>query len=251
MKTIDTQLNYSKINPRISNYKIRHTKAKKILAVLKDCLKKDFLRKAVCLDVGCSIGATGEIIGPNVKKFVGIDIDRKAIKIARKDNRFKNVKFEIADAMNLKFPNSFFDVIICNQVYEHVPNKKKLFSEIHRLLKDFGICYLGASNKLVLIEPHSGLPFLSLLPKRLANSYLKFFKRGSSYYENLCSYRELKHLLRNFDIEDYTIKIIKRPRKFLAQDTIKKYSLIGKLPKSILNWLSCFFPGWIWILRKK
>lgn len=250
METVNYQLNYSKINPRIMDYRVRRKKAKKILAVLEDYLKKNFLRKAICLDIGCSIGATGDIIGPEVKKFIGVDIDKEAIKLAKKNNHLANVKFELGNATNLKFHDNAFDIIICNQVYEHVPNKEQLFSEIYRVLKNSGICYLGATNRLTLIEPHAKLPFLSWLPKKIANIYIKAAGKGEFYYENLCSYWGLKRVLKNFKIEDYTIKVIKNPRRFFAEDVIKKDSFFQKLPDFVLKSGSSLFPGWIWILKR-
>jgi ubiquinone/menaquinone biosynthesis C-methylase UbiE len=244
------QKNYSKINPQILKYETRLKKAEKILAVLKDFLNNKRLRESICLDIGCSIGATGVIIGPRVKKFIGVDIDRNAIRLAKKNNREINVRFELADAMNLNLRDKTIDIVICNQVYEHVPNQSKLFSEIHRVLKDGGICYLGAANKFSIIEPHTKLPFLSWFPKKIANFYLKVAKGEKSYYENLNSYWKFKRILRKFVIYDYTMKILKDPMMFHADDVVKKNIFLNRVPNFVLKSLICFIPSWIWILKK-
>lgn len=40
-------------------------------------------------------------------------------------------------------PDSFFDVIICNAVLEHVANPEEIMAEFARVLRDGGILYLG------------------------------------------------------------------------------------------------------------
>lgn len=40
-------------------------------------------------------------------------------------------------------PDSFFDVIICNAVLEHVANPEEIMEEFARVLRDDGILYLG------------------------------------------------------------------------------------------------------------
>ena len=40
--------------------------------------------------------------------------------------------------MKLSFKENSFDIVICTHVYEHVPNSKKLFDEIYRVLKPGG-----------------------------------------------------------------------------------------------------------------
>jgi len=42
------------------------------------------------------------------------------------------------DAMNLSFENNTFDVIVSNDVYEHVPNIERTLSEAYRVLKNSG-----------------------------------------------------------------------------------------------------------------
>jgi len=250
MKDNRYQINYSLINPKILEYNVRLKKAEKILAILEDFLDKRRLNKAICLDIGCSIGATGTIIGPKVKNFIGVDIDKSAIELAKKANHRKNVRFELGDAMNLNLKSKTIDVIICNQVYEHVPNQNKLFKEIYRVLKDDGICYLGAVNRFCIIEPHTKLPFLSWFPKQMANFYIKIAKGEEKYYESLNSYWELKRNLRKFEINDYTLRVIRETEKFHAEDVIGKNSFLKIAPNLIFKSLIFCFPSWIWVLKK-
>jgi len=47
-----------------------------------------------------------------------------------------NIRHE--DAMNLSFENNSFDVIVSNDIYEHIPNIERTLSEAYRILKNSG-----------------------------------------------------------------------------------------------------------------
>lgn len=146
--------------------------------------------------------------------------------------------------MDLSFANNSIDIVICTQVYEHVPDSKLLIPEIYRVLKKDGICYFAAGNRIRLMEEHYDLPFLSLLPKPLANIYIRIFTKETEYYENLLTYWQLLKLVKPFQIVDYTQKIFDNPEKFgykIRLSNIIKY--VGKF----MMWLS---PNYIWILKK-
>ncbi len=56
------------------------------------------------------------------------------------------------DALDTVFEDNKFHVVICNQMYEHVPDPERLMNEIFRILTPGGICYFGAINRLKIIE---------------------------------------------------------------------------------------------------
>lgn len=260
MKILPTKLdtkytyqgNYSASNNAMFSNNIRFNKAKKIFTILKYSLNKEAgnLKQKTCLDIGGSTGFTAKLMSPCVKKFYVIDIDIKALEYGKNNNYADNIVYEQGDAMNLRFKDQSLDIVVCNQVYEHVPDSKRLMSEIYRVLKTNGVCYFGASNKYIFIEQHYNLPFLSWFPKRISNIYLKLMKKGSIYYENLLSYFGLKKLFHDFLVTDYTIDVINRPDKFCATDIIKKGSFVSKIPKSFLRGIEPMLPGYIFVLKK-
>lgn len=246
------QNNFSNNNSSVLNSDVRIIKAKKIFSVIKDYLKntKGDLNKMTCLDIGGSAGFTAKLMSPCVKKFYVVDIDKNAIEFGKKNNFANNIGYEQGDAMNLRFKDKSMDIIVCNHVYEHVSNYHKLASEIYRVLKNDGFCYFGAGNRLNIVERHHNLPFLSWLPKFMANIYLRLMKKGSIYYENLLSYYGLKKLLRDFKIKDYTLEVINNPTKYYATDLIKNNSLISYLPKFALKAIWLFIPIYIFNNQK-
>ena len=212
--------------------KSRIDKAKKIRSVLEHYLGKKNLDELRVMDIGCSTGIIDDYLSNFFKSLTGIDIDNKAIEYSKRNFEKTNLKFEIGDGLNLKFNDNSFDLVICTQTYEHVSSSKKLFSEIYRVLKKGGICYLTAMNKLWPLEPHYKIPFLSWLPKRIVPFYLESPK----------TYWQLRKEVSKFHLTDYTEKILTNPKKF-------NYNIV-RLPEIIANNLKFFTPSFVWILEK-
>ncbi len=69
-------------------------------------------------------------------------------------------------AMPWPFPleDESCDLVICAQVYEHVPDDRRLAEEVYRVLKPGGVVFFSGPNWLFPIEGHYHLPFLHWLP---------------------------------------------------------------------------------------
>lgn len=247
------QRNFVEINKSVLDKDIRTIKAKKIISVIADFAKKENinLKNVTVLDIGGSAGYVAKLLSKIVKKIYVIDIDEGALIFGKKNNSAKNIIYKIGDAMKLPTQDKTVNIVICNQVYEHVPNNIILLNEIHRVLTDDGFCYFGAGNRMMLIERHYNLLLLSWLPKKIANFYLKVFRGKDVYYENLLSYFGLKKLLNDFVITDYSITIIKNPKKYYARDIFKNNNILSKFPNLLLRILLPLFPGYIFVLTKK
>jgi SAM-dependent methyltransferase len=239
---------YSQREPSLFDINRRTIKARKIFSVIKDFSVKE---PSLCvgLDIGCSAGINTNFLGSELKDAIGIEIDEDALKYGYSCKK-PNVHFLIGDAIHLPFDDEIFDIVICNHVYEHVPDAKILMDEIFRILKPGGFCYFGAANRFIIIEPHYRLPFLSWFPKTVANFYLLFLGKKSPYYENLRSYYGIKKLISRFSVTDYTLRIIRNPEQFNAEDVIGKKSLIRYLPESLLYLLIPIIPIYIFVLSK-
>lgn len=74
-------------------------------------------------------------------KVLGIDFAEPMIKKARTNADklgFNNVEFRLGDIEDMPVSDSVADVVVSNCVLNLVPNKPKVFSEIHRVLKPGG-----------------------------------------------------------------------------------------------------------------
>jgi ubiquinone/menaquinone biosynthesis C-methylase UbiE len=155
------------------------------------------------------------------------------------------------DATRMPFPDKSFDCLICNHVYEHVDDQQALMAEIKRVLTDDGFCYFSAGSRFVLIEGHYFLPFLSWLPHWASDIYMKVFGRQGRYDVKLLSYRNLKKLLHDFDVHDYTLPILTEPERFEAHDLKQQNSLAFRIPHWFYRLAYPILPIWIWVLTKK
>jgi SAM-dependent methyltransferase len=74
-----------------------------------------------------------------------------------------------------------YDLIVLDNVYEHLASQDEALARMHRALRPGGVLYLLMPNRLWPLEVHYGLPFLSWLPLRAANRYLRWSGRGTDY----------------------------------------------------------------------
>jgi ubiquinone/menaquinone biosynthesis C-methylase UbiE len=233
----------------LKDVKGRTQKSEKIISVLQDF--HPGTRSLNCLDIGCSSGIITSLLGNHFQMPIGMDIDQEAIRYARGQSSSPHVRFLMADAMALPFHDNSLDVIICNHIYEHVPCADQMMDEVYRVLKEDGFCYFSAGNKYMVIEGHYGLPFLSWVPKPIAHGYLKITGKGSFYYEEHLSLRGLKKLVKKFRISDYTLPIIRNPKKFFATDLFDPKSFLYKCIRSLAAHFYPWIPTFIWVLTKR
>ena len=231
--------------PEMYNKKSREQKGLRIIATLANYFKTEKLKDLNLLDMGGSTGIIDNVLAAKFGNVIGVDVDKTAINFAQKHFKRKNLTFKTGDALNLSFKDKSFDVVVCTHVYEHVINAEKLFSEIYRLLKPRGVCYLAAINSWWPIEPHYDLPFLAWLPKSLGHVYIRITGKAQKYYETPLNYWQLRRMVYDvgFRMYDNTAKIIKDPVKYGYPKSWKWLSPIAGLA----TYLS---PTLFWILEK-
>jgi len=219
----------------------RSAKANKIIGVLS---KQTDLTKSDVLDIGTGSGHIIHQIS---------QICRSAKSINLKDERVvkKGYEFIQVDSEKLPFDNESFDIVITNHVIEHTPNQKLHMEEICRVLKKGGLVYLATPNKYAIIEPHFKLPFLSWLPRRIANFYAVLFTRYKWDVYSL-SFQDIVGLAKPiFQIEDMSLKIIKNPREYNLDMYPALQPILKILPFYILKLLHPVLPSFIIILHKQ
>jgi len=97
------------------------------------------------LDVGCGVGTMSLYFAAHGAQVSGIDISPRAISIAQaaaKDLGLKNVSSEVGE---VKKGTAKFDLILCSEVVEHVPDQLGFLKILRSHLKDNG--------KLILTTP--------------------------------------------------------------------------------------------------
>ena len=119
------------------------------------------------LDYGCGAGAIVEALrGREVDAF-GCDVFYEGGSYASQvDSKLtENQIIRPIDNDVIPFGNESFDLVINNQVLEHVEDLEAVLAEIARVLKPGGTVLSLFPDKGVWREGHCGIPFLHWFPK--------------------------------------------------------------------------------------
>lgn len=91
------------------------------------------------LEVGCGTGAFARRLAECCTQVIGIDLSAEMIRVARQRSRdFKNVGFEMVDAMTWEFPQAHFD-LICSIATLHHLDQRELFVKMKDALNPKGV----------------------------------------------------------------------------------------------------------------
>jgi len=236
------QSGFYDISEKVRSCESRARQADKIAYILKT-YGSISLSSATCFDVGCSSGVITTGLALLFGTTIGLDYDEIALKHVTRITRQSPV-FLRGDAMRLPLADNSVEVVLCAQVYEHVPSDVLMIREIYRALKPGGIVFFSGPNKLFPIEPHYYLPFLHWLPPVWADRYLRILGRGSHYYERSRTVWSLRNLLAKFTIQDVTPEVM---RYSLQGGKLKG---LASLPLAVWRLLLPVLPNYNWILRK-
>ncbi|MGB9940157.1 class I SAM-dependent methyltransferase [Methanosarcina sp.] len=93
------------------------------------------------LDVATGTGQQAFAFAKKGYEVIGIDISEAMLNIAKKKNKFRNAKFEVADATNLPFKDSSFDVSCISFALHDMPLsiREKVLKEMVRVTRPQGI----------------------------------------------------------------------------------------------------------------
>jgi len=141
------------------------------------------------LDVGCGNGgvAVAGALRGHCVTAVDIDMGSVARTLARAEAWEVHVDALQADASALGFPDDSFDVVIMNDIIEHVADPNGALAEASRVLRPGGLAYVHAPQRWspvsLVRDPHYGLPAVSALPHPIARWCVCKLRRISATYD--------------------------------------------------------------------
>ena len=161
------------------------------------CLGQNNLR---CLDIGSGLGNLSELLSYVYEEVYSLEAVKERIEFQKrkyKDSQISNIKIVRGNALELPFPDNYFDLVVCNGVLEWIGSMNKsippqqgqleFLREVRRVLSPKGCLYVGIENRygiwyLMGGRDHSGLPYTSVLPRRLANLLVRRYGYSGGIY---------------------------------------------------------------------
>jgi ubiquinone/menaquinone biosynthesis C-methylase UbiE len=106
------------------------------------------LKNKNILEVGCGYGSLSVFLAKREARVTGIDISSEAIKISKRNTRLfrQKINFIEANAIDIPFKDKKFDITICCDTLEHIPDYKKAIKELIRVTKKGGLILITTPN---------------------------------------------------------------------------------------------------------
>ncbi len=247
---------YSLADPRVLDRETRLAQAGKILSVVEHFAREQGLRlppDARALDAGCSSGVITRALATRFGRAVGVDVDRHAL-LSECRAGTDTASFALASALALPFAANQFEFVLCNQVYQYVPDVARLLAEIERVLRPGWFCYFSARNLWGVLSRDNWLPLVAArapgLAARLAGP-LRAERRWRERAGTLWPYSRLRAVAaRYFVVHDYSTRVLGTPA-LAAGFAPGGARWLRRLPPPALAALKPLLPTQIWILQKR
>jgi len=155
-------------------------------------LMEPYLKKGADRLLDCGAG-DGEYVYALYSKFdidaYGVEYSSPKVQGARPELLIEN-RLLCGDIESLPFDDGTFDVVLLNEVLEHVPSETKSLREIHRVLKKEGRLIVFSPNRLYPFETHGVqmkrsskmlpiyVPFIPYIPLSIGNKFINYVARN-------------------------------------------------------------------------
>ena len=206
-------------------------RGRKLIDLLRKRLDMQFEGKKV-LDVGCAYGSTAVECAKLGASVTGIDISDKWLGLAEVNAQDDaEVDFVNCDASSRRAllelaPRGPFDLIILNDVLEHIYDSAGLIHNIRALLSEDGVIYYkvpnGHATRNVLAEGHKKVFGISLLAPDYWHLFVKapfqIYYRRREYFEAYFDHFGIEEVLSFNECHDEDIE---RTRRHVTNDLAK------------------------------
>jgi SAM-dependent methyltransferase len=209
------------------------------------------LRAKRILDIGCGLGMYVSQFRQFSDDVYGVDVDPD--KIARASEWLPNLR--VSPAEELPFSEGAFDVILLNEVIEHVDDDQRTIREAFRVLAPGGHIVVYAPNRLYPFETH-GYFFMGKyhgpcnLPV-LANWVPNFVRNYFAPHVRIYTQAEVEHLFEGLDVE-----FVVESHVFPGFDNWAERGTMGRLFRDVMHLvenspLRCFGISHFVVARKR
>ncbi len=215
------------------------------------------LSEWVILDIGAGTGDYTLEFARRAKEVIAVEPYKEAYNQGfKKTKSYKNIKFFNVLVEDLVIKRKF-DLALSLTTIEHMSQPRESFNRVFALLKEDGVIYITAPNKLWPYDNHYKLPFLTWLPIPLANIYVRMMNRGTDYIDSSYSktYFGMKNIFSNLPCTyKFYLPTNLSSEYFGCGEGGISYKLLRKtgvflIQRSSFFWL--FSKGFIMIVQKR
>ncbi|MFQ6049433.1 MAG: class I SAM-dependent methyltransferase [Candidatus Paceibacterales bacterium] len=169
------------------------------------------------LDLGCGNGRWVKLFQQKKVDYIGIDSSEKLIEIAK--TSYPQAKFQVAEALNLPFPNNFFDKIYSIAVLHHIPSENlriQFLKEAKRVLRPEGILILTVwrfhqKKEIFLLFKYTILKLIGKSKLDFKDIFQPWGKKIKRYY-HWFSGKELRDLAKEAEFEIKEVGLVKNKK---------------------------------------
>lgn len=138
-----------------------------------------------CIDIGCGAGILTESLATlQPKTLMGIDLVPELITVAKMHDASQNIDYQHRSIESLIEEQLRFDVVICLEMIEHVPEPQQLIQDLTALLNPHGTLIISTINR----NPASYLMTIGI-----AEHLLGWVPVGTHQYSSYIKPHELDH----------------------------------------------------------
>ena len=189
-----------------------------------------------------------EELATSASQVIGVDVDSEAIGLASGRG---GARYVVATADELPFADASFDAVVCNHIYEHVPDARAMMSELHRVMRADSACYFACGHTLQLVEPHYRQPFLSWVPRRCASFWVRSLGLGASYDVHFVAPWRLRSLFERFSaVEMISPAMLREPVRYGFPDLARMPRVVRRGVAVASKAIALLAPTWIFMLRR-
>jgi ubiquinone/menaquinone biosynthesis C-methylase UbiE len=199
--------------------------------------------KTKILEIGTSTGFTAFEFARLTKcHVIAVDINEISLKEAKRRKKLlglNNICFKLGDVEKLNFPDSFFDIVFCGNIFSLV-NKEKAILECVRVLKNNGFIivipmyYIKTPPKSIIIKVSKAIKTnIKAYKKR---HWIKFLNNYNSQLEFFRVMDYVFNKISDKEINTFTSEMLSSPH-------------LKNLPKKTQNVLNKVYKQYIRLFR--
>ena len=166
------------------------------------------------LDLGCGNGRFIPFFKEKEADYFGIDNSVELIEIAK--NKYPQEKFQVEDALNLSFPNNFFDKVYSIAILHQIPSEEfriQFLKEAERVLRPKGLLIITVWNfhtlkELFLLFKYTTLKMIGKSKLDWKDVFVPWGDETKRYY-HIFSQKELEDLVKKTELRIIKSGIVK------------------------------------------